>query len=278
MGQQEIIFLSIAAMVLTAIAFGVRGLIVSRRRGASLATAAQARGWSYQERDQSQMRGGQPFDLQGMGLCQHVVKGTVGSSRFVAFEYVAPNTDNSNASGTHGVIVLDLPNSLPALQVRPGGSVRRLARHGDPGLQVVTLESDDFNSRFTVQAADPKFASDVLTPRLMQNLMDDPVGNWRIWDNTIIGWSNSALTALQILSTLPALQRVVDSIPAFVWDQYALAAPAGVPALPQTATQQAQPAPATPPPGWYPDPTNPTMARWWDGSAWTTAHADVRPR
>ncbi|WP_190139743.1 DUF2510 domain-containing protein, partial [Streptomyces longispororuber] len=25
----------------------------------------------------------------------------------------------------------------------------------------------------------------------------------------------------------------------------------------------------SPPPGWYPDPSQPAVERWWDGSAWT---------
>lgn len=35
-----------------------------------------------------------------------------------------------------------------------------------------------------------------------------------------------------------------------------------------------------PPPGWYPDPTDLNVARWWDGRAWGPAHArppDQRP-
>ncbi len=33
--------------------------------------------------------------------------------------------------------------------------------------------------------------------------------------------------------------------------------------------------PPLPPPGWYPDPANPTTMRWWDGSAWALSHHAV---
>jgi len=33
--------------------------------------------------------------------------------------------------------------------------------------------------------------------------------------------------------------------------------------------------PPLPPPGWYPDPANPSAMRWWDGSAWALSHNPV---
>ncbi len=47
--------------------------------------------------------------------------------------------------------------------------------------------------------------------------------------------------------------------------------------LQQSQLQQqraARPAPpAVPPPGWYPSPTQPGSAQWWDGAQWTPAFA-----
>lgn len=36
------------------------------------------------------------------------------------------------------------------------------------------------------------------------------------------------------------------------------------------------PPPAAAPPGWYPDPWNQSLMRWWDGRVWTN-HADQGP-
>ncbi len=35
--------------------------------------------------------------------------------------------------------------------------------------------------------------------------------------------------------------------------------------------------PAPPPPGWYPDPGNSALVRWWDGGRWTEHAQPVPP-
>jgi hypothetical protein len=38
------------------------------------------------------------------------------------------------------------------------------------------------------------------------------------------------------------------------------------------ATEDHPGQPGLPPPGWYADPTNPSVSRWWDGRAWETGY------
>lgn len=38
-----------------------------------------------------------------------------------------------------------------------------------------------------------------------------------------------------------------------------------------------QPPPPSTPPGWHPDPENPSMLRWWDGYAWTERRRPMTP-
>jgi hypothetical protein len=58
------------------------------------------------------------------------------------------------------VTAIMTPFSFPLLSVSGGG-----------GGEKVRFKSEQFNDRFTVRTADPKFASDVIHPRTMEFLM-----------------------------------------------------------------------------------------------------------
>jgi DNA-directed RNA polymerase subunit RPC12/RpoP len=57
-------------------------------------------------------------------------------------------------------------------------------------------------------------------------------------------------------------------------EQSSAGAPSPVAVQPVAAQRVAVPPPPPPvPAGWYPDPQNPRMQRWWDGGTWTEHHA-----
>jgi hypothetical protein len=90
------------------------------------------------------------------------------------------------------------------------------------GLSDVELESEDFNRRFRVHASDPKFASDVLTPRTMQALLAQDCVSWRIRGTDILGWYGGKMEPAGVQAAVATLQTVVDGIPSFVWHDHGL--------------------------------------------------------
>ena len=71
---------------------------------------------------------------------------------------------------------------------------------------------------------DPKFASDVLHPRLMQALLAAPPMCWRVWGDDLYGWWPGEPAPERILLYLAVLHRIRDEVPEYVWHDYGLTA------------------------------------------------------
>jgi hypothetical protein len=170
---------------------------------------ARDNGWSYQDRGMRPLRPGPSHWAGGLADCTHVVSGTHRGDVFVAYDY------NHQAQ----VVSIKLPVALPLVEVRPQGLA------GGPSVTIpnVTLESEDFNRRFWVHADDPRFASHLLHPRLMRDLMLAPPLCWRIWEDDLVGWWPGEPAPARILSYLAVLHSVKESIPGFVWHDYGVA-------------------------------------------------------
>lgn len=114
------------------------------------------------------------------------------------------------------VTVLPLPVPLPTLVVAPQGWQGRLA--GALGLgDEVDLESEEFNRVFAVHAEDRKFASDVLHPRHLEQLLRDPDDGWAIEGSTLLTAVDGRLDLDAVAPTVERLDRVVAQVPGFIW-------------------------------------------------------------
>jgi hypothetical protein len=219
--------LLLAAGVLLVIAVGVVGFVLEQKRRERLMQWCVNRGWSYAGEDPSLVSRwtGAPFGQGDRRRARNVITGTEKGRAFTAFDYSyethSTDSKGNRTTSTHrfGVYAVALPAYLPTLQVTREGAFRRLA--GAMGLmRDIELESEDFNRAFTVHGADPKFASDVLSPRTMEFLLTVPDVQWRIEGTSIICWDSGRMQPEQIVVATAVLDRVTDGIPGFVWKDH----------------------------------------------------------
>lgn len=209
------------------IALTAFGWWADKRRREQLMAFCRSKGWSFVPEDPTLVDRwtGTPFGQGERRRARQVVTGTDRARAMVAFDYsyVTSSSDSrgQRAETTHrfAVVALALPTWLPRLQLTPENLLTRAtAAIGiDPDIE---LESEDFNRRYRVSARQPKFASDVLTPRTMQALLAKPAKAMRIDGNVLIGWESGELEPVGLLSRLTTLHALVDGIPGFVWKDH----------------------------------------------------------
>ncbi|WP_372594825.1 hypothetical protein [Actinotalea sp.] len=177
-------------------------------------------GWTWVGADNSLAHRwrGQPFGTGDSRRVTEVMTGPFGPYRGTSFAY-RYTTGSGKSRSTHvfGVIALSMPTFLPTLELTPENVGTRLVRAF--GAQDLEFESEDFNRAWRVTARDPKFAHDVLHPRLLERLVrGDATGmSIRIEGTDILCWSTGAPDLARLGSRLGVLRAIVDAVPRYVW-------------------------------------------------------------
>lgn len=239
--------------VVAAAAFAVLavwGAKRNRKRISELAQFAASVGWQYIARDDQRALQWQrpPFNQGYDHRATDVLLGTFAGRQIEVFDYSykEQTTDSKgNTSSTtyrFAVCALALPAWLPYLEVGPESVLSRLGNV--VGVHDIEIESEDFNRKFRVHSDNRKFASDVLSPRLAQTLLSLPPYHWRTDGASLVSWSQGVLKPEAIQPWATALSGVVDSIPAFVWHDQGVSAPADAPITYPAPVDAATPAPA----------------------------------
>ena len=219
--------LAVAAFGVAAVALlGWHAYRTERARRQAFAALAQARGWSYAERDDrwTERFSGPPFGTGTNRRARNVLTGRLGDRPLVAFDYsyVTSSTDangnRQNRTHRYAVCGLSLPTFLPELTVSPENVLTRIA--GALGFDDVEFESEEFNRRFRVRAEDRKCASDILTPRTLQLLLAAEPLAWRVSGSDVVAWDGGFASPDQVVSRLELLSAVLDGVPSFVWRDY----------------------------------------------------------
>lgn len=166
--------------------------------------------------------GGTPFsdgtshDIQDL-LSGNTIAGRPGLLMQFSW-YYTPDLPQSSSTGSSGLrsgicaaAVVELPSALPALTVRRSSPEDVVRGHG------IEFESGRFNERFRVEGADRKFAYDVVNPRVMELLLDDPEPpHFGIDGATLVVWRDGKVTEPPQLGALADFAgRLLELIPAF---------------------------------------------------------------
>ena len=227
MGSGAFILVLLLVVALVAVVAALRWR-ANQERVQKLARFCLAKGWGFIARDDElTTRWRCPPFLEGRDRqARDVVTGTVGhpARRFVAFDY-SYVTDNSDGRGhrsstkhRYAICALTASAYFPRLEVTPATVLTRIgnALTGDD----IELESEAFNRRFRVRCPDPRFASDVLTPRTMQALLSRTPLHLRFEGTELLCWEAGVSTPVALLERLSTLERFVVGIPEFVWHDY----------------------------------------------------------
>jgi hypothetical protein len=195
----------------------------AKRRRELVQKFAAERGWQWQESDPSLVKRwqGQPFGIGQRRRAIHVLSGEHRGRQIVVFDYsyqtTSTDTDGKTKTMTHefAVCAVRLPMALPAIEVGRETFLNRLARI--VGFTDLEFEHEEFNRAFTVRAADPKFAYDLIHPRTMELLLARGTVPWRIQGDDILCWARGSYAPDEAVARLDLLCDVVDGIPSYVW-------------------------------------------------------------
>lgn len=220
MGESALFAVIWVLLLLAAPALLVAGYLQHRKRMARLHTWALQHGWQLAASDQSLVHtwSGQPFGVGRNRRATEVLTGTFDGMPVTSFTYRWTVGDRERQrTETRHVVAVWLPAFLPTLELTPDGVGAKLAKA--VGGQDLRFESEEFNRTWRVECRLPKFASDVVHPRLMERLLEpDARGeSMRIEGTAILTWAYGASDLDALAYRIQLLLSVVRAIPRHVW-------------------------------------------------------------
>jgi hypothetical protein len=113
--------------------------------------------------------------------------------------------------------VTEIPAACPHLRLTHESLFTRVG--GYLGFQDIELESEEFNREYRVTCSDPKFASDILDPLLMEWLIKQERWCLEVSDRYVLCY-RKRLPPREVPALLHALEGFRTRIPRVVWELY----------------------------------------------------------
>jgi len=145
--------------------------------------------------------------------------GKLGKKRAATLSLVTARNAGVSSTG-YRVEMVRIDRALPRVEIVPHGLAGRVTAGGD---DILDLESAEFNERFRIMADDRRYAHAVLTPLMMERLLQDDVRGLAIAidRDRVIAWRPaSRFSTRRIERRLAVLADVAALIPSHVLVSY----------------------------------------------------------
>ena len=207
MSSSGAVFLLFALVIVVGLAV-VAYLAVQRTRG--MQAFAVAHGLTYSRSGWALGDCGfQLFTRGNRRRWTHVLGGSWQGLPVVYADYQYTEQEGRNSETfSFSVVVVNIPLATPQVEVAPRGLLGRLVESvgSGAGLQ---FESEDFNHRFVVHCADPRFAYELIDARMMETMLrQDPGVHLTFGTIMAMVWSKQL--------PLRSIDRLFDSAAAII--------------------------------------------------------------
>lgn len=193
---------------------------IERRRGRRLQAFSAANGWTYAP-DASHLlvgRRGMPFERRLTRRASHLVTGTTGDREFAAFQIDHGELPGDVKRDLVTVTMVSLPTALPDLEITSQGLGARVATM--LGAQDIRFESEEFNRRWRVEAAEPRVAHAIVHPRFMELLTAGPPDPVRFEGTDLWTWHPGPFEPAALHARLARLEQLAALVPRHVWQDH----------------------------------------------------------
>ena len=185
---------------------------------------ALARNWGYRDKWPEMLDRYTKGVMNTGGSAVKGFEGRFDGQHVAGFEYTyTTSTGKSSTTHHHRISMVRVPGAhFPALAISRENFFGKLLG------QDIEFEDAEFNRRWFVKGSQPRFAHDVIHPRLMQQLnsgeLKDFMSLWFEGDSVLVA-TNGQVKPEFIDSHLRFLTDVVATVPRFVWNNVGCAHP-----------------------------------------------------
>jgi len=145
----------------------------------------------------------------------NIMTGAIAGRVFLGCDYhYATGSGKNRQSHNFSLVIVKSPILLEPLFIRPENFLDKLAEFA--GFNDIDFESAEFNKKFYVKAPNKKWAYDIISPRMMEFLIQSPVFSIQFDSLSVIVYRDKTFSTADFEAAVDFINGVFERIPEYV--------------------------------------------------------------